>query len=139
MYLIKIAMKKTIDDLLKTQNWFPNLNLESARSRKRIPALTYQWDEFAEIEDNVKNGLLTITFLTIKDKSEILHNKLIGFLKKGLNEKGFNYTDPQTQDNINGRFIFNSISDISSQDDSLETNIIFDLRFFQTENCDCNI
>lgn len=133
MYKIKSAIKKTIDQILGFNQQGNGLKLKAQRNRQSLPALTYQWDEFAEMEDNVQNGLLSLTLASSKEKGEIEHNKLIGTLKNSLNELGF--TQDVDGEDISGRFIFNSISDVTSQDDLIETSLIFDVRFFKTETC----
>lgn len=134
MYKIKKSIVKKVNQVLEDQSYFSPLKLKSSRNREGLPAITYQYDEFAEVDDNVQNALLTLTLASSKEKQEIEHNKLIGHLKKKLNEVGFR-TVENGETTLSGRFIFNSISDVSSQDDLIETSIIFDVRYFISEAC----
>lgn len=133
MYLIKKAIKQTVDNILSKQEFFKGLKLKSSRSRNDIPAITYTYDEFSEINDRVQNGLLSLTLVSSKEKLEIEHNKVLQHIKRSMNELGFQVED--NKDSISGRFIFNSSSDVSTQDDVIETSVNFDIRYFIEESC----
>ena len=133
MYQITKAIKQKIDFILSTQEataLVPNLSLVANRSRvSDIPAISYEYDEFATGDDEIGNALLTLTLHTIKGKKTIEHYKMVELLKKELDKQAFN------SEEIDITFYFNSISRVPDRDDAEQTDLIFDIRYFISKNC----
>ena len=133
MYKITTAIKQKIDSILSTQeatNLFSGLQLLANRSRiEDLPALTYEYDEFATNEDEISNAMISITLHTLKGKQTIEHYKMIELLKSNLDKGTFN------KDDTNGTLYFNSISRVPDRNDAEQTTIIFDIRYFITQSC----
>lgn len=105
------------------------------------PIITFQWDEFSNSEDELKNGMITITLNTLYGRDTAKHMQLIEGLRKQYDNykfESYQYPPEWSKENILKnlfRFTFNQQTSLPSFDELETTTLIYNVTYFADTFC----